>query len=140
MLIRIDVAYADQVVAPRSRNESHKFSNSVVTEKPYQALDPLSANLRGNGSQTASRSATVATRITNFERLSLGDQTHEAHEKHQIKETKGLRKLLNFARKSHSSVAGEGNVESDASPADDETTGAGSSNDGKILAQITFCG
>lgn len=144
------------MVVPYSRNEPQKLFSSIVREKPHQAPytsatslnDSLPTNQGHERGQLAPESATVAARIMNFEKLSSGDQTPEAHEKHRNKEIRGLRKLLNFARKSHNSVGGEGKAESDASSVDDQTASAGSPNDGKIGisyhiligVQITFCG
>ncbi|WOL15934.1 hypothetical protein Cni_G24716 [Canna indica] len=138
-----------EVIVPL-RNEPQNFSNSAVTKNPYQAPyaratsleDPVTTNL-GHDGQAASKSGMVpiraqniATHVANFEKLSLGDQTCDTIEKPRNKEAKGFRKLLKFGRKSHSSVTGEGSIDSEVSSTDDQTVPAGSSNDVHLLKNL----
>ncbi|CAL9124532.1 unnamed protein product [Musa textilis] len=131
-------------VVPYPSDKPRKFSNSTTADKPYQApfaiatslKDPVIAKSGSDGDVPASESEIVAmpaegkmNHVSGFENPSLGNQTHETHEKPQSKETKGFRKLLNFGRKSHSSASGEGNLRSDASSIGGPTVAAASSND-----------
>ncbi|XP_009382002.2 COP1-interacting protein 7 [Musa acuminata AAA Group] len=131
-------------VVPYPSNKPQKFSNSTTAEKPYQApsaratslKDPVITKSGSDGDLPASESEIVAMpaeskmkHVSGFENPSLGNQTHETHEKPRSKETKGFRKLLKFGRKSHSSASGEGNLQSDASSVGGQTVAAASSND-----------
>ncbi|THU54876.1 hypothetical protein C4D60_Mb11t00670 [Musa balbisiana] len=110
-------------IVPYPSNKPQKFSNSTTAEKPYQApfaratslKDPVITKSGSDGDLPASESEIVAmpaeskmNHVSGFENPSLGNQTHETHEKPRSKETKGFRKLLKFGRKSHSSASGEG--------------------------------
>lgn len=136
------------MVVPYSRNGPSRLSEKKSTVEPYEApyvrqtslADPVTANMDYDGDLSAREPEMVAIHAENtktqgfsFENSSLGDQNHETHDKPRSKEAKGLRKLLKFGRKSHSSTSGEGNLDSDVSSVDDHTVPAGSSNDGKIL-------
>ncbi|XP_074582867.1 uncharacterized protein LOC141839102 [Curcuma longa] len=137
-------AHADEVVIPQPGNDPPKFSGSTLIEKPHQDPvaklssfeDPITTVSDYNGGLSATEFETVAmhaenpmVHVSTFEIPDSGHQTHETHEKPRSKETKGIRKLLKFGRKSHSSTSAEGNLDSDASSLDDQTLSAASFSD-----------
>ncbi|KAJ6819316.1 uncharacterized protein M6B38_402555 [Iris pallida] len=142
-----------EVVNDIQNGESQNFSNSSVTEKLYQApyaratsLEHSSAsNLEYSGTPavlnsglTSLQNESVKARVSSFSDSSPMEQiqqTHESSEKPRSKESKGFRKLLKFGRKSHTSVSGEGNIDSDGLAADDQAEAA-PANDVHILKNL----
>lgn len=103
--------------------ESSKNLEVNAAEKPYQAPfarissleDPCTRNSDyGKAAPTSSGTTTAAkTYVVNEKSLQI-DTIPEALARVQVKESpKGLRKLLKFGKKSHSSAAGDQSIESD---------------------------
>eukprot|EP00268_Persea_americana_P010909 TRINITY_DN1447_c0_g1_i13.p1 TRINITY_DN1447_c0_g1~~TRINITY_DN1447_c0_g1_i13.p1 ORF type:complete len:1329 (-),score=349.20 TRINITY_DN1447_c0_g1_i13:743-4729(-) len=97
-----------------------------VKEKPYQAPfarassleDPCTSNLEyGNAPPVSSEMETITetgkVHISDSTDLNSAEVIPGSLEKPRGKESKGFRRLLKFGRKSHSSAAGEHNVDSD---------------------------
>lgn len=135
-----------QVVIDYAKDESQKSLSLATLGGPYQAPfarlssieDSAAKNstytepLPAYASETATHAETITARVPNSSYISSIDQAQETHEKPRTKESKGIRKLWKFGRKSHASASSEGNPDPDAWSVDDAAVGAVSSNDGMI--------
>lgn len=133
----------------KPEKESPKFSNIKVSEEPYQAPyarvssmeDACTSNTEdGKAQPTAIPVKATETEVAKVHIASSKEfkpeRVPETLAKMQIKDSpKGIRRLLKFGKKSHSSGTGDRNVESDnasvnGSEADDVATNAASSSEG----------
>ncbi|MBA0612488.1 hypothetical protein Godav_013084 [Gossypium davidsonii] len=141
-----------------TEKELSKFTSSSVTKKPYQAPlarvssseDPCSevsdhAIAPPTRLQAASKeSESVRARVADSKNLKL-EKIPEVPDKHQVKESpKGIRRLLKFGRKNHSSATSEHRIESDSagvndSPADEFVTNRASTSEGNCLIVHLLC-
>ncbi|RWR83990.1 titin [Cinnamomum micranthum f. kanehirae] len=124
-----------------------------VKEKPYQAPfarassleDPCTSNLEyGNAPPVTSEMETITetgkVHISDSTDLNSAEVIPGSLEKPRGKESKGFRRLLKFGRKSHSSAAGEHNVDSDKfgvdGPAIEDNTGTDGSPEVHMLKNL----
>ncbi|KAI8560865.1 hypothetical protein RHMOL_Rhmol04G0288900 [Rhododendron molle] len=132
-----------------AEKEAQNSSSVRTSGKPYQAPyarlssleDPCTANPE-NGKTASTKLETetmgVKTQVSGFEDLKLA-MIPESLAKVQVKESpKGFKRLLMFAKKNHSSVAGAHSVESDnasvdGSELDGNVTNAASSSEVRTL-------
>nr|CAD1819074.1 unnamed protein product [Ananas comosus var. bracteatus] len=139
-----------EVVIDYAKDESQKSLSLATLGGPYQAPfarlssieDSAAKNstytepLPAYASETATHAETTTARVPNSSYISSIDQAQETHEKPRTKESKGIRKLWKFGRKSHASASSEGNPDSDAWSVDDAAVGAVSSNDAHMLKNL----
>lgn len=135
-----------------TEKELSKFTSSSVTEKPYQAPlarvssseDPcteVSDHARAPPTRlqaAVKESEGVRARVADSKNLKL-EKIPEVPDKHKVKESpKGIRRLLKFGRKNHSSATSEYSIESDSvgvndSPTDEFVTNRASTSEGNYL-------
>ncbi|OAY72807.1 hypothetical protein ACMD2_07780 [Ananas comosus] len=139
-----------EVVIDYAKDESQKSLSLATLGGPYQAPfarlssieDSAAKNstytepLPAYASETATHAETITARVPNSSYISSIDQAQETHEKPRTKESKGIRKLWKFGRKSHASASSEGNPDPDAWSVDDAAVGAVSSNDAHMLKNL----
>lgn len=140
-----------QVTTINTDKEPPKFSSIGIADKPYQV--PLARNscledpCTGNSeySKAPPVSSEIMTTGTEIVKALVSDSRNlrlekipESLEKPQVKESsKGIRRLLKFGRKNHSSATGERNTESDnasvtGSEVDDSGTNSVSTSEGSM--------
>ncbi|XP_077250756.1 COP1-interacting protein 7-like isoform X2 [Tasmannia lanceolata] len=144
-----------EVTADHGNNELQKFSINSASEKPYRAPyarlssleDPCTSNLEYSKAQPvsyemATGTETVRIHVSDFYDPNSREQFPETLENSRGKESsKGFKRLLKFARKNHSSAAGEHSVDLDkvsidSSAVDDHTARTASSNEVHTLKNL----
>lgn len=147
------MAFVCQVTS--AEKEAQNSSSVRTSGKPYQAPYARLSSLEvactanpENGKTPSTRLETetmgVKAQVSGFEDLKLA-MIPESLAKVQVKESpKGFKRLLMFAKKNHSSVAGEHSVESDnasvdGSELDGNVTNAASSSEGNMRFFTNFC-
>lgn len=147
-----------QVTTINTDKEPPKFSSIGIADKPYQAPlarnssleDPCTRNSEYSKAPPVSSeimttgTETVKALVSDSRNLRL-EKIPESLEKPQVKESsKGIRRLLKFGRKNHSSAPGERNTESDnvtGSEVDDSGTNSVSTSEGsmRLLLPLALC-
>ncbi|XP_077229466.1 uncharacterized protein LOC143862325 isoform X2 [Tasmannia lanceolata] len=143
-----------EVTVDHANKDLPKFSSNSAAEKPYQVLyarassleDPCTSNLQYSKvspviSEISTSTETIEVHVSDFTDPNSLEQFPETVEKSRGKESsKGFKRLLKFARKNHSSAAGEHSVDSDKvgidSSAVDDHTAAASSNEVHTLKNL----
>ncbi|KAB2092649.1 hypothetical protein ES319_A02G044500v1 [Gossypium barbadense] len=149
-------AYEVQKVnVSNTEKEPSKLTSSSVTEKPYQAPLARVSSSEDSCSEVsdhaiapptrlqaaAKESESVRARVVDSKNLKL-EKIPEVPDKHQVKESpKGIRRLLKFGRKNHSSATSEHRIESDSvgvndSPADEFVTNRASTSEVHTLKNL----